>query len=73
MNKTKLCECGCGIPAPIAKYTDKRWGHIKGQSIRFINGHCSKIQPKGKNAHHMMLVDMLLGVNAEYAKNMMHP
>jgi len=35
----KLCECGCGKPAPIAKNTDKRRGHIKGQSLRFIRGH----------------------------------
>lgn len=36
---TKLCECGCGKPAPIAKWTNKRWGHIKGQPVRFICGH----------------------------------
>lgn len=47
MNKSKLCECGCGKLASIAKYTDKRFGHIKGQPIRFINGHCLRDQ-KGK-------------------------
>ncbi len=35
----KLCECGCGQPAPIAKHTDKRRGHIAGQPCRFISGH----------------------------------
>jgi len=35
----KLCECGCGQPSPIAKQTDTKKGYIKGQSIRFINGH----------------------------------
>lgn len=35
----KLCECGCGNPAPIAKYSDPRWGYTKGQSLRFILGH----------------------------------
>jgi hypothetical protein len=35
----KLCECGCGQPAPIAKYSDKKRGYIKGQPVRFINGH----------------------------------
>lgn len=36
---SKLCECGCGQPAPIAKSNDKRRGWIKGQPIRFISGH----------------------------------
>jgi hypothetical protein len=36
----KLCECGkCGLPAPIAKRTDARRGHVKGQPMRFIRGH----------------------------------
>jgi len=36
----KLCECGkCGLPAPIAKRTDARRGHVKGQPMRFIAGH----------------------------------
>lgn len=35
----KLCECGCGRPAPIAKKTDNGRGHVKGQPMRFICGH----------------------------------
>lgn len=35
----KLCECGCGEPAPIAKKTASRWGHRKGEPVRFIYGH----------------------------------
>lgn len=35
----KLCECGCGKPAPIAKLTSRRLGHIKGRPTRFISGH----------------------------------
>lgn len=42
----KLCECGCGEPAPIAKKTRTKIGHKKGQPIRFILGHHSM---KGKN------------------------
>lgn len=35
----KFCECGCGEPAPIAKLTNSKWGHVKGQPVRFIRGH----------------------------------
>jgi hypothetical protein len=36
----KLCECGkCGLPTPIAKRTDARRGHVKGQAMRFVRGH----------------------------------
>lgn len=37
--EVKLCECGCGRPAPIAKHTNTSRGHIKGKPIRFVNGH----------------------------------
>lgn len=47
----KLCECGCGNPAPIAKMTKNKAGHIKGKPVRFINGHNGKIQPMGKEAY----------------------
>ena len=43
----KLCECGCGEPAPIATYNCLRDGFVKGQPIRFIKFH----QPKGAKAH----------------------
>lgn len=35
----KLCECGCGNPAPIASKTSTKEGYIKGQPRRFILGH----------------------------------
>lgn len=41
----KLCECGCGKPAPIAQYTHKPHGWIKGHPKRFILGHHNKIAP----------------------------
>jgi hypothetical protein len=43
MAKTTLCECGCGNPAPIAKRTRSGRGQIKGQPLRFINGHNSRL------------------------------
>lgn len=35
----KLCECGCGQPAPIAKRTDRSRGRVRGEPVRFIQGH----------------------------------
>jgi hypothetical protein len=35
----QLCECGCGLPTPIAQRNRKSIGHIKGQPVRFIQGH----------------------------------
>lgn len=35
----KLCECGCGNPAPIAKRNHKRQGIREGEPYRFIWGH----------------------------------
>ena len=41
---TKLCECGCGNLAPIAKLTIKKRGWIAGQPLRFIAGHNNNIR-----------------------------
>jgi hypothetical protein len=35
----KLCECGCGNPAPIAKVNRPKCGWVKGEPIRYIKGH----------------------------------
>lgn len=40
----KLCECGCGNTAPIAKRTNGKLGHIKGEPVRFIRGHHNKVR-----------------------------
>jgi hypothetical protein len=41
----KLCECGtCGLPAPIAKETNSRNGHVQGQPVRFIKGHNNRVR-----------------------------
>lgn len=39
----KLCECGCGEPAPIAKQTRAHLGHVKGEPVRFIPGHHGRV------------------------------
>lgn len=37
--KPRMCECGCGNPTPVATMTNRKWGHIQGEQIRFIRGH----------------------------------
>lgn len=39
MEVVKLCECGCGEAAPIAKKTRRERGQVKGQPLRFVHGH----------------------------------
>ena len=34
-----ICECGCGGQTRVAKLNDHRYGHIKGQHVRFIFNH----------------------------------
>lgn len=36
---TPLCECGCGERVSIAQRTNKTYGHVKGQPVRFLPGH----------------------------------
>lgn len=38
----KLCECGCGEPAPIAKQSITARGWIKGEPLKYIRGHSTK-------------------------------
>ena len=38
----KLCECGCGLPAPIATRNDSSKGYVKGKPMRFVRGHARR-------------------------------
>lgn len=42
MTTVALCECGCGLPAPISPRTHRRYGHVKGEPMRFIRGHATR-------------------------------
>lgn len=33
------CACGCGRLTPLARYNDRRFGHVKGEHFRFCIGH----------------------------------
>jgi len=39
------CGCGCGGRTRIATNDDARYGHIKGQFVRYINYHYPRIRP----------------------------
>ena len=45
-----FCQCGCGQKTKIAKREDSRKGWIKGEAIRFIQGHHARksLHPKWK-------------------------
>ena len=45
----KLCECGCGDSAPMAKKTSIRDGTVRGKQSRFINGHYMRGKTGEKN------------------------
>lgn len=49
----KLCECGCGNPAPIASKTMTKRGWIKGEPVRFIQGHSGRMRPSGVIKYHV--------------------
>jgi hypothetical protein len=33
------CHCGCGEKTGLAKLTNKRYGHVKGEPVRFVHNH----------------------------------
>jgi hypothetical protein len=35
----KLCECGCGLQAPVAVQNRSARGQVKGNPLRFVHGH----------------------------------
>jgi hypothetical protein len=40
-----LCQCGCGQTTSAATQTKRRYGHVKGQPVRYINGHSHRHTP----------------------------
>lgn len=52
----RLCACGCGEFTAIAKLTNRRNGHIKGQPVKFRVGHYQRtLPPKGYRGGSMSL------------------
>lgn len=44
MNIVSYCLCGCGEKTPPAKATDHRSGLVKGEPVRYLQGHKSRNQ-----------------------------
>ena len=42
------CECGCGQMTLIMWRSDTRWGHVRGQPLRFVKGHNCRIRAPGE-------------------------
>lgn len=40
--RSTLCHCGCGNPTALAKMTNRRRGHVKGQPMQFLPSHHAK-------------------------------
>lgn len=45
-----LCECGCGQPTKIAHYSSEWYGYVKGQPIRFVQGHKNSLARRNRLA-----------------------
>lgn len=43
------CQCGCGQKTRKATKTAARYGHVRGEPLRFVNGHNTR-KPKGWRA-----------------------
>jgi len=49
----QTCQCGCGQPTKLAPFSSNRLGWVKGQPIKFINGHNNAycFNPNWKSGH----------------------
>jgi hypothetical protein len=39
------CHCGCGGRTSIAKKTNRRFGHVRGEPVRYVTGHHTRKSP----------------------------
>jgi hypothetical protein len=46
-----FCQCGCGQKTKLARKTNKKFGHTKGEPVKFIVGHWAKLKLKGRKPH----------------------
>lgn len=41
-----ICQCGCGLPAPIARRSSTARGQRKGEPVQYIKGHCVPLRKR---------------------------
>ena len=41
-----VCACGCGERTSVARRSNSKFGHVRGQPVRFIMGHCSRLRAR---------------------------
>jgi hypothetical protein len=76
----QLCQCGCGLPAPVRTYTNRSKGYAKGSRCRFVRGHGtggahdSVSHGQQQNAKHRATVEYRAWANAKArCENPTHP
>lgn len=69
---SKLCECGCGLPTPIAIRTRSERGQQKGEPLRFINGHNARLlspeEQRRRNTFRDSSIERYTGSPLNYVK-----
>lgn len=58
-----LCQCGCGEKAPIATRNQYKNGHAKGQPMRFVHAHHTRLHRTKHIAAHFWAQVTVLGPN----------
>ena len=66
---TALCQCGCGLPAPLARQTETKRGYVKGQPVRFRVGHRVSVSSRYRSRtvngvcmpEHVLIAERALG------------
>ena len=46
------CHCGCGQKTSISKVSNKKYGYVRGEPVRFIQNHP---HPSGNHTKHGMI------------------
>jgi hypothetical protein len=51
------CFCGCGMTTPVARKTDRSLGCIRGQHVRYVQGHNGNAPPARFRLFSQLLID----------------
>lgn len=44
LNPSGVCQCGCGERTPLSPRSNRHRGAVKGEPLRFIHGHQSRVK-----------------------------